>query len=510
MDKNREFKFIDLEELQDTVEIQGSEPSADDSGESQKEHMARNLLQSQLNPEEGQEAAYIDDSDIHETYEAAEHDSSPLIVKKITPAAYAAFVNTHDSLPLAGIGLYERMQKKGEDARIYGGYLDGQLVIAMICRNVQAWKLFCWLEAPFGPVSEDPEDTKLLVKFIRGIEDLEDKDTLLFLQFESFIEYQKHGRNGQVLPDWNHKAWRQSLIDFKLRAAPLQTGFEPGRQARFAAVLELANDGANYQGIPAGQTYMHYPQSVLMKTSEEILEGMEPRTRARVDTGRSECIQVRLLAENELSLLDELKGGALDREPLDLGYLESYAGQSAVVYVTLDVEAYGRQIREEYARVSDKLQTAFLDAKRSNTRKKQDALVKAMNRMQSWDRKIADLEEIEKTGQAQIPLAAGLFLFNQGETLCLWSAVNPDYTWLPGLEAMHWFMIDWSRSRCALRYTFWGLSGNTQPGEEGYEAFAFSRGFGARLAEYSGAFTAAFKPGSTKAYHAYLRSRNLQ
>lgn len=429
-----------------------------------------------------------------------------LTIKNITLEEYADFTRYLDIVPLAGPGLYERMKDKGDDVRIFGGYENDTLKIAMICRLVPAMKRYAWLEAPFGWVSRTYNDYSTISRFLEGVKQLcEEADNVLYLKAQSFIEYQSRDKQGHRDGRFSNQDYRDKLQELSLIPDELTKDFQPGSQSRFSAILNLAADENIYNGLPADPVYLDYP-GAKMKTEEELLAAMDGKTQEAIAESLHDYYKVQILDQDQLGVLENFSCAM--QEPFDPTYAREFGDACAVVYVALDIPKYCQHIQDIYDQKVSEVEQAFEAARQENSAQAQQTLQAKIAAAQAMDPDMHRIDSLKESGQSELPLAAGLYLLSPAETLCIWSAVNPDVDYVNGLYPMHWQMIRYSRQRRALRYTLWGLQKEFAPHSPGYSRFLMDQGLGCRVAEYCGSFTDIYKPMPARLYQTWLKSKS--
>lgn len=434
-----------------------------------------------------------------------------LEVRSITPQEYAELAARLDLNPLLSAGFLRRLESRSDEVRLYGGFEEGELVIAAAGRFIPAWKIFKWLDFPFGVIAARWNDASLYENFAHGIDALEETDSLLFMQMDLMLQERSFDENGAPTEAFSNLPLREDLEAAGFEFLPPLNGRSSSGQAQFASQIQLSSDAAMYKGGPVDLLALEDATSYAMKSPEQLRLEMEEEGRSQVDQACKPCFKVRLLSKDEAGLLDHLRSDAWDNAPLDLSFLDAYPDQSALVCVLLDVAQYRRDFDQRYELENQRVQQFFENAQsHPKDKKASQQLMDQLGAVRLLDEEQERLKAMEALQVKEIPMAAGLYLFNQLETLCLWSGEDPEYAWLPGKAGMHWFMMDWSSKRRALRYTFWGLNGGYANGGKGYSDYAFNKSLGADVVKFMGTVRMPFKKSSAKLYSSYLRQRNLQ
>lgn len=164
-----------------------------------------------------------------------------LDVHPITKEEYAAFAAGKDYNMYQHPRYIDFMEERGYQPRIYGGFENGRLVIAMIVRIDPLMKLFKSARALREWISDTPADPELIKAFIHGLVPLLKQEGAVWLKLESGVEYQQRDAEGDIVPDgFNNESYRQLLAQTGFHPEELWTnGLDMTRQHRWVSVLDL-------------------------------------------------------------------------------------------------------------------------------------------------------------------------------------------------------------------------------------------------------------------------------
>lgn len=431
-----------------------------------------------------------------------------LSVKPISLEEYEAFIEDKDYTCTQAGGQVGRMREKGEEARIAGGFENGELVIAMLYRISPYMKVFHSAYSPRGPVTDRFMDEDLLRAFFEGMNPLLQQDKAAFLKVESGAEIVQHDQDGQIVEGgYDNEPYRQMLQRAGLEPQPLWTdGLDLSRQPRYVSILDLVEYHPPFDGLFLTSQELKDPERFVWKTEEQLMKELSYKTRQDVRGAQKDYIEVRPLAYDELELMHSMEeasgkihGFQADGLPIFQSTFKGYGDACQVMASFLDLDAYEAWLEKESAANARELEKARAEAEKfPDSKKKQNKVKTVLERTDSLQRKKAEARQLEEQYGRKVPLAAGLFLMTPTETTYLYGGSIRELAGFRGTYAIQWKMIREALARKALRYSFGGISGKYQPDEEGYGVFDFKRGFGARVAEYAGEFILPVNPAVMK------------
>ena len=139
--------------------------------------------------------------------------------------------------------------------------------------------------------------------------------------------------------------------------------------------------------------------------------------------------------------------------------------------------------------------------------KKQKKLKTDMEYLNSLQKKLDGVKQLQNKHGDTLPLAAAFFIKYRDQMFYLVGASEYEYRTYKGPYAIQWHMIRKAKQLGCTRYNFYGISGYFKEGEEGYGVFDFKRGFNAVVEEYIGNFILPVKPAVYNIYN-MLKKQN--
>jgi lipid II:glycine glycyltransferase (peptidoglycan interpeptide bridge formation enzyme) len=438
-----------------------------------------------------------------------------LDVKEISIHEYEAFLEGKDYSALQAVGQFNRMT----NSRIYGGYQNGQLKIAMIVKIIPAMKIFKWAYSPRGYVCEDLLDTSLVQAFMQPLKKQLAKENVLYIRIESPIEYVQRDANGDVVEGgYSHESYRQDMKNIGFEIEELKRdGYDLTRQCRWVSILDLVEYTTPYDGLPVPASRLANPDGAYTFLSkEQLMKNLNVKTRQHVKLSQKEYVKVRELSYDELSILKEMEEAAAAEHHYESNSIEAYQASMKgygdackVLYAYVDLNTYKTCVEKDQQENEKALQEALLDLETNPDSKKKNRRVQTLQEQKATlKKKEEDVKELCQRFDQEVPLAAALFLLTPTETLYLFSGSKKEFARFKGAYAIQWHMICESLERKALRYNFWGISGIFDPQDPSYGVYEFKKGFGARVAEYAGMFTMDCKPALSHLYQKMIAAKN--
>ena len=434
--------------------------------------------------------------------------STILDVRRITPAEYEAFAADKDYDMFQHPRFIRFMEERGQTCRLYGGFQNGELVIAQNVRIDPLLKVFKSARALREWVTDRPGDPALIKAFVNGLVPLLRKEGAAWLKLESGVEYQQRDENGNVVPGgFNNESYRRMLADAGFRPEELwSNGLDKNRQARWVSVLDLVERSTPEDGMKHTSSFMRDQPGIRHKTVKEIFDNFSIKIPRHIREGMQDFIVVRELDMDELEImhsLEEASAEVHDFQAPDLStyqaWKKSFKDDCKVMASFLDTDRYKAYLDRELTQGQADLEKAQAElAEAPGSKKRKNKVNSVLEHLKPLEKRSKELEKLIDEYGKTIPLAAGLFVITPAETIYLFGGSMRSLSQFFGPYAIQFEMIRQAVERGALRYNFWGISGKFKPDEEGYGVYKYKKEFGAHVVEYCGEFTLPVKPGLMK------------
>lgn len=443
-------------------------------------------------------------------------DYSNLEVKTAAPEEFYEFLKGKDYNPMCGPGLYDRMKKVYPDTKIFGGYVDGELKIAMVMRVQPAMRILKRAYSPYGYITDDYKDMALVEAFFDKLKPILSKANIAVLHFETLVEYQEHNPDGSVKEGgFNNQAYRDAMEKIGFIPQSLKAGYDTNMQARWISILELADYKEPLDGYRlTSEQLKNTDDFYRLKTEKEVLKGIEAKKRSDINYCKKPYFKIEKLTYDELPVLKHLVDEAGEKHHFETVQLETYQDiyngykeDCEIWCVYLDLDEMRRWLDSEKEKNAENLEKAKEALEKApDSSRKQNKVKALIEEQEILEKREAEYQELSKTHSGKIPMNAAVFLFSPTETLYLYSGSSREMAKFRGSTALQWKLIQEAMKRKCLRYNFLGISGIFDPEDPGFGVFNFKKGFGARVAELSGEMILPIRPVQAKIYLAYEKA----
>lgn len=435
-------------------------------------------------------------------------DTTVLDIRLISREEYEMFVKDKDYNMFQHPRYLRFMEERGYQSRIYGGFQEGTLVIALIVRIDPLMKVFKSARSLREWVTDRPEDAALIKAFVNGLTPLLRQEGAVWLKLESGVEYQQRDADGEIVQGgFNNESYRQLLQSAGFHPEELWSdGLDMSRQARWVSVLDLVEREQPEDGMMHTSFFLQEQPGIRHKSVEEVFNGFSMKIPRHIREGMQNFIVVRELDTDELEIMHELEEASAQVHDFQAPDLETYRawkhsfGEDCKVMASfLDTDRYRAYLDRELSQGQADLEKAQAELSEApGSKKRKNKVNSVLEHMRPLEKRAKELDGLIEEYGTMIPLAAGLFIITPAETIYLFGGSRRSLSQFFGPYAVQFEMIRQSIERGALRYNFWGISGKFKPEEEGYGVYKYKKEFGAHVVEYAGEFTLILKPTAAK------------
>lgn len=336
-------------------------------------------------------------------------------------------------------------------------------------------KKMCY--APHGYLI-DYNNRELLTFFTENIKVFSKKLGAIFIKIDPYIEYQERNLDGEIVEDGFHnKQAFQNLTELGYR----HFGFnlmQDTLQPRWIFVTETKG-----------------------KTVEEVMNGMDSKTRQIIRKNERECIEIREIAYEELEKFKDIMQHTGDRRnfidrPLTY-YQNMYkilnpSGDLKILVAELNTKLFIQKLEEE----KKQYQKEYDDRKykhdeginKMNENKYQTKQKETEKNIQRIEKKLAEVKELQKENGETILLGGILFLIHGKEVVSLVGGSYDKFMEFQSAYTVHWAGCKYAIENGYDRYNFYGITGDFSKENPLLGLYLFKRGFGGRVVELIGEF----------------------
>lgn len=203
-------------------------------------------------------------------------DTTVLDIRLISREEYEMFVKDKDYNMFQHPRYLRFMEERGYQPRIYGGFQEGTLVIALIVRIDPLMKVFKSARSLREWVTDRPEDAALIKAFVNGLTPLLRQEGAVWLKLESGVEYQQRDADGEIVQGgFNNESYRQLLQSAGFHPEELWSdGLDMSRQARWVSVLDLVEREQPEDGMMHTSFFLQEQPGIRHKSVEEVFNGL--------------------------------------------------------------------------------------------------------------------------------------------------------------------------------------------------------------------------------------------
>lgn len=319
----------------------------------------------------------------------------------------------------------------------------------------------------------DYNNTKLLKKFTLEVKKYLKKKKGIFIKINPYLIYQERDINGDIVENGIDN---KNVVEELKKLGFIHTGFTinygKDLEPRWISVLDLEG-----------------------KTEEGLLKDMRSTTRWGINNSYKhglKLVEIDKSRINEFKKLMEHTGerrGFIDRS--EAYYEKMYDAFSKddkikIMLVELDIDEYLYNLNNQ------KQQNLLKQVEAKNkpdSAKAKRVLKELQSQFESLEKRISNLEKLQKEKGNKIVVAGGLFMTFGTQVVSLFGASYREYMKFNGQFFLNFKMIKYALNNGYKKYNFYGITGEFNEDSEMFGLFDFKRGFNAHVEELIGEFT---------------------
>ena len=319
----------------------------------------------------------------------------------------------------------------------------------------------------------DYNNTELLKKFTLEVKKYLKKKKGIFIKINPYLIYQERDINGDIVENGIDN---KNVVEELKKLGFIHTGFTinygKDLEPRWISVLDLEG-----------------------KTEEGLLKDMRSTTRWGINNSYKhglKLVEIDKSRINEFKKLMEHTGerrGFIDRS--EAYYEKMYDAFSKddkikIMLVELDIDEYLYNLNNQ------KQQNLLKQVEAKNkpdSAKAKRVLKELQSQFESLEKRISNLEKLQKEKGNKIVVAGGLFMTFGTQVVSLFGASYKEYMKFNGQFFLNFKMIKYALNNGYKKYNFYGITGEFNEDSEMFGLFDFKRGFNAHVEELIGEFT---------------------
>ena len=319
----------------------------------------------------------------------------------------------------------------------------------------------------------DYNNTELLKKFTLEVKKYLKKKKGIFIKINPYLIYQERDINGDIVENGIDN---KNVVEELKKLGFIHTGFTinygKDLEPRWISVLDLEG-----------------------KTEEGLLKDMRSTTRWGINNSYKhglKLVEIDKSRINEFKKLMEHTGerrGFIDRSE---AYYEkmfdafSKDDKIKIMLVELDIDEFLYNLNNQ------KQQNLLKQVEAKNkpdSAKAKRVLKELQSQFESLEKRISNLEKLQKEKGNKIVVAGGLFMTFGTQVVSLFGASYREYMKFNGQFFLNFKMIKYALNNGYKKYNFYGITGEFNEDSEMFGLFDFKRGFNAHVEELIGEFT---------------------
>lgn len=324
----------------------------------------------------------------------------------------------------------------------------------------------------------DYNNYSLLKIFTKEIKKYIKKEKGIFIKIDPYISYQERDINGNIVVDGiNNKKAYENLTELGYK----HFGFnlmQDTLQPRWIFITKTKNT-----------------------TVEEIMKGMDPKTRQILRKNERDCIRCRELSKDELPLFKDIMQHTGDRRefidrPLKY-YQDMYKhlgkdGILKILVAELHTDELIKQLNDDINRNNKekeiKIKQHDEHPEKMNEKKYQAKIKEIDNEVSRLEKKLKKIKDLNTKHGDTITLGGILFLIYKNEVLSLVGGSYKDFMEFQSAYTVHFEGMKYAINNNFERYNFYGITGNFDESNPLYGLYSFKRDFGGEVVELIGEF----------------------
>lgn len=319
----------------------------------------------------------------------------------------------------------------------------------------------------------DYNNTELLKKFTLEVKKYLKKKKGIFIKINPYLIYQERDINGDIVENGIDN---KNVVEELKKLGFIHTGFTinygKDLEPRWISVLDLEG-----------------------KTEEGLLKDMRSTTRWGINNSYKhglKLVEIDKSRINEFKKLMEHTGerrGFIDRSEAYYEKMYDAFGKDdkiKIMLVELDIDEYLYNLNNQ------KQQNLLKQVEAKNkpdSAKAKRVLKELQSQFESLEKRISNLEKLQKEKGNKIVVAGGLFMTFGTQVVSLFGASYREYMKFNGQFFLNFKMIKYALNNGYKKYNFYGITGEFNEDSEMFGLFDFKRGFNAHVEELIGEFT---------------------
>ena len=324
----------------------------------------------------------------------------------------------------------------------------------------------------------DYDNVELLTFFTKELKIWAKKNKAIFIKIDPYISYQERDLHGNIVENGkNNKNAYNNLINLKYKHMGFNVAGEEV-QPRWIFITPTKNT-----------------------TVEEVMKGMDPKTRQILRKNERNKIKVREINYDELDKFKAIsehtakRRGFLDR-PLSY-YQKMFKemdknGFIKILLAELDTNTSINEYKDEINKLNEEINLREKqyneDPTKVNKKKFDQKQETSRNEIKRLEKNINHLKELKEKHGEIITLGGILFYLSKNEVLSSVGGSYDEFMEFQSAYTLHWAGLKYAIENNYDRYNFYGISGIFDENNPLFGLYSFKRDFGGKVVELIGEF----------------------
>ena len=337
----------------------------------------------------------------------------------------------------------------------------------------------------------DYHNKRLLEEFTKQIKEFAKEKKAIFIKIDPYVPYTEHNNDGQLV----------------------ENGFDNSECVENLKSLGYKHFGFNLMQDTLQPRWMHIIETK-GKSLDEVMQGMESKTRQILRKNEKSGITTREISRDELGIFKDIMQHTSDRREFvdrPLSYYEAMwdnlhdSGILKIFISEIDFDIYKENTKKELEEVKKELESRTYK-KENNILKMNDKKYAQANKRDEEEIKrlglqLEKIQEYKKEYGSKSVLGGILFLVYGNEVLSLHGGSLANLMQFQSAYSTHFEGIKYAVLNNYERYNFYGITGDFRKENPLYGLYLFKKSFGGVVVELIGEFDLVTSPFWYKTYN---------
>lgn len=323
----------------------------------------------------------------------------------------------------------------------------------------------------------DYSDSKFVKEFYLAVKEYVKEHNGLFLKVDPYVSYHERDKYGNIVEGGEDNSKVVDTLE--------NLGF-----------IRQCKDGS--QTLQASWMYVI---DINGRNIDDVMKNMDSKTRQMVRKNEKNGVRVREGSYEELGKFHDIMEHTSDRREFlnrPLSYYQNMykefdkEGISKLYFAEIDVPKVLKEIDEEKESIRREYDFREKEKARGKLTMKEDKFnqkqKEALDNIEKLDKRVEELESLQKEYGDVVVLGSILFMIYGGEVLSFAGGAYREFSKYQPFYSLYFELIKYAVENGYKRYNFYGISSNLTESDPMYGVYLFKRGFGGKVVELIGEY----------------------